>query len=308
MKRKAHFGKLLSDIMDIDVEEMIDHVNSSQLNEIQKRPRIKLNDDLYYIKNSYDYFKATPVHFISDTPEFKSKNERISAYRTLKSLNEGSGFDEAVFECGEIRHFLVENGLMNSTDLTLTLKGTEYLNSMGWIDDYLLFLDRFDFDEFERFYKNSEKDFMNASLEFLDIHFNLATERHDLKAQFDAQSSRALCQVINGKLSEALDEEMKLFIIRLNPAYASKNELLFHEAVNRVNLHNLSVLFEVCKTTDYEGSFKRNWKTLRIENPPIGEDESLSIFNGAMAGDDLDELNRMAETYYFKSTFSPAFQ
>ena len=62
-----------------------------------------------------------------------------------------------VFECGEIRHFLVENGLINSTDLTLTLNGTEYLNSMGWIDDYLLFLDRFDFDEFEMFYKKTAK-------------------------------------------------------------------------------------------------------------------------------------------------------
>lgn len=295
MNRNPLFGKLLNDIMDIDVEEVIDHINHSQLEEIQKRPRFKLNDDLFYVKNSYDYFKITPIHYLADIPEFREYDERIAAYQMLKCIREDAISDKTRED--EISEFLLENNLVDSNDFRLTSDGIEWLNSMGWIECYLTFLDRFDFTEFENHLKKGD-DFMNAAAEFLEKHYRLALKRHDLKAQFDAQASKALYHVVNGNFTSALDEEIKLFMVRLNPTYRSENELLFHEAVNQVNIHNLNSLFEICKTNDFEELFKRNWKSLDMKNLIIGEEESFDIFSEAVMGMNPDDLNRRAEKHY----------
>lgn len=307
MAKRQDMAKTLSEIIDIDVNEIIDDVNHSQESEISERYRIRLDDDTFYVKNSYQYFKKTPVHYLSSNPSFEKSlyNQKIALYHILTCQNTNFNLAQTMADCiyckgheNEIAEFLFENELVESHDnssVNVTAKGIEYLNSISWIEYYLIFLDRFDFREFDEFMK---VDFWNSALEFLDTHYNLAVKRHDLTGQFDAQSSKALYHILTRDMRNALDEEMKLFIIRLNPVHESPDELIFHEALNPVNVSNLNSLLEICEIDDAEKLFIKNWDELDLENPVISKRDSLKYLMDALKLDNLDDLNRSAEKYY----------
>ena len=81
----------------------------------------------------------------------------------------------------------------------------------------MVYKDTFDLIEFEDYFHKSGNDFNNDSLKFLNKHLNHAIKRNDFMALFDALSSKAMYYTINNDLTSALNEEMKLFIVRLNP-------------------------------------------------------------------------------------------
>ncbi|PWB87522.1 hypothetical protein MBBTH_10880 [Methanobrevibacter thaueri] len=58
---------------------------------------------------------------------------------------------------------------------------------------------------------------MTTSLIFLDTHQDLALKRNDYMVLFDVQLSKAPYYVVNKDFSEDLREELKLFLMRLNP-------------------------------------------------------------------------------------------
>ena len=91
-----------------------------------------------------------------------------------------------------------------------------------WIRCYLVFLNHFDFDEY---LEKSDDDFMTTSLIFLDTYQDLALKRNDYMALFDVQLSKAPYYVVNKDFSEDLREELKLFLMRLNPI----SKLIIHE-------------------------------------------------------------------------------
>ena len=361
MKQEPHFGKPLGEISGIDLDELNSHVKQSVAEEIEERAHFKLNDNLFYIKNHYEYFKDTPVHYLADTPvKHGSLNLEIATYQTLNNLKSYPDLDMVILELEdyfefdeEIKEFLFKNNLVesyeygdgfwdyvyeiNSTeelksyldsenidstgdkrdmvsrirklnlyedfsvfDFKLTKKGIRYLNSIGWIKHYLEFLDYFDFYEFEDYLDSQKGDFMNIAWDFLERHWSVAVDREDFIAAIDVQSAKSLYHIVTGNWRDALDEELKLFIVRLNPICSDDDGLVFHAPIDYVNIHNLTNLLALCKMEDVEHLFKRNWEALDFKKPWISKEKSFEYFTKALTSSNPDELNSSAEEYYFK--------
>ena len=241
-----NFEEFLVKIAGADMDELTDSVNRSIAEEISKRPRIKLGNDLYYTKNAYDYFKRTPVHFLNP----------------LNAMSSG-----------------------NSDDFKPEDEGLQII------------LDSFDMNEFGNYWKNSDEDLMATVWRFLDEHFNLALKRDDFKALFDAQSSKAIYQVINNNIEDALTEELKLFIIRLNPIL-NESDIIFHEPINQVNVLNLNTLIILCKTSDLEKVFDDAWKSLNFKKKYFDRKTSYNLLIKALTSTELDKINRKIESEY----------
>ena len=289
------FEKFLTEIVGADSAELQDSVNQSIADEISKRPHIRLNDDLSYIKNTYEYFKKTPIHFLEPKLPKETFNEKIASYIALNQLKTSIGSEIAD---SEVKEFLIENGYIDESGLTA--KGERYFNSIRWVGHYLTFLDSFDFYEFEDYLNNSGEEFMPTALKFLNTHFDLALKRNDFKALFVAQSSKALYHAINKNLENALIEEMKLFIVRLNPN-CENHQLTFHEAINQVNILNLNSLIVVCEITDIEMLFNGAWESLKYDKLYFDKKSSFDLLIRALTTTDLDIINKDIEDAYFKS-------
>ena len=354
---EKHFGKELAKAIGIDLEALNADVRHSKNEQIKSRLHLPIIDNLIYIKNSYEYYKDTPVHFFKynkqkDDDEY---NEKIAVYQALTKLKNNPSLDNATdledyfLFYDEIQEFLFENELIESYEYAdtfwdhvyeintyeeikefledekidssgdkrdlvermkklhmyeelgefyfkLSKKGVEYYNSVSWIGFYLIFLDNFDFYEFEEF---MDGNFMNSALEFLDKHAEIALKKNDLTRQYDVQSSKALYYIVNRDWRNALDEEVKLFITRLNPVFQDDDELVFHESINQVNVGNLINLLEVCDIEDTERLFRQNWDKLDLKKPLISKEKSLKYFKDALNGMNVEELRHDADTYYF---------
>lgn len=231
------------DFSKVDMDELTSSVDRSILSEISKRPQIRLDNDMTYIKNRYEYFKDTPTHYLNP------KNENN-------------------------------------------------LKTKKW-DEYP-FLDSFDGDEFEDFLAKSGKDIMETAPEFLDAHIDLAKKRNDYKALFDSISSKAFYYAFNNDFKNALREEVKLFIVRLNPS-CDESQLIFHEHVNQVNINNLTNLIIVCKIEDIEDIFNHAWQSLELKKIYHDRNESHEILTEALSATDLDSINCDIEGKYFRN-------
>lgn len=230
------------DFSKVDMDELTSSVDKSILSEISKRPKIRLDNDLTYIKNAYEYFKETPIHYLNPTNENNLKTNRWDEYP---------------------------------------------------------FLDSFDGNEFEDFLEKSSKDFMETALEFIDVHLNFAISKNDYKALFDSQSSKAFYYAFNNDFKNALCEEVKLFIVRLNPS-CGESQLPFHEPVNQVNINNLNNLIIVCEIKDAENLFNSAWQSLQLEKLYFDKKESYMILTEALTATDLDRINCDIEGQYFQ--------
>lgn len=277
------FEEFLKKIVKADMEELTDSVDRLIADEISKRPRIKLDDGSYYIKNAYDYFKKTPPHYITPKLPSQKPNVKLESYIALKS--------------GNANEFLIENGYIDS--LKITKKGEEYLESISWIGDYLIFLDSFDFYEFEEYLDDA---FTASAVKFLDVHEDLAIKRNDFRALFDVHTSRALLDIANKDFESGLKEELKLFIVRLNPN-ADKSQLLFHEGINQVNVLNLNTLMAFCEAEDIKAMFKDAWNSLDYEKIYFDEKSSFDILIRALTATDLDRINKDIEKAYFAEDY-----
>ena len=365
---EEHFGKQLAKMMGIDLDELNASVEDSKTREIAERLHVRLADGEFYIKNKYENFRDTEIHYLKDSPQIRpSYNEKIASYivlnglktepfleRTIwdfmdhydeyadeefecdedikeflfsndyvESLDYGDGFWEYVYEINsyeDLKEYLDDEGIDSSGDkrdlierikelkpyddfneftFKLSKKGDEYLESIGWIRFYLTYLDRFDFYEFEEYLAQSAGEFEKVSLDFLDEHINLALKRNDFEALFDAQSSKALCRVVFKDLPSALNEEVKLFIVRLNPTLEG-DDVVFHEAVERVNINNIKTLIKLCSIDDLKGLFSSNWDLLDYEKKWFDEKSSFDIFTKALKSRNPDDLSNEVENRYFE--------
>lgn len=186
----------------------------------------------------------------------------------------------------------------NEFDFKISKKGEKYFESIKWIEYYLIFLDTFDFYEFDEYYAPDE-DFMPQALTFIDRHLNTAFERHDLTAFFDAQSSKALYHIVNEDYDNALIEELKLFLARLNPIYKDSEELVFHNAVNRVNISNLKCLMIKTGNNDLKSLFNEAWDGMLFERKFFNRKKSFKILIKALSVENAEDINPKIEGVYF---------
>lgn len=357
--KQVHFGRLLAKISGIDADELDASVKSSKKEAISQRIHFDLNDNLIYIKNSYEYFRESETHYLKENPvKHGEYNEKIAVYQTLENLKDKPDIDFAIgdledyFEYDvQIKDFLFENDYIESKELgdkfwdyvydendledikilfdeleinsegskrdlvdraremhlydefnefefKLSKKGEKYFNNIKWIKYYLIFLDTFDFYEFDEYY-NSDEDFMTQALSFIDNHINTAFERHDLTASFDAQSSKALYYIVNNDYDNALVEELKLFLTRLNPVYNNSDELVFHNAVNQVNIQNLKCLLFKTRNFDLKSLFNEAWDSMLFDRKFFNKKTSFKILIKALSVKEAEDINPDIEGVYF---------
>lgn len=355
------FGKLLAKMVGVDLEELEESVRLSQDNDISERMHFNLNDELVYIKNSYEYFNESETHYINPNPQKHDPyNEKIASYLTLKNLKQTPDLDNAISDLedyfeydAEIKEFLFKNDYiesrefgegfwdyvyeintyddlktflddenidssgskrdlvnrakelhlyeeLNEFEFKPSYKGRKYLVSISWIEYYLIFLDRFDFYEFEDYYE-PEMEFMPQALSFIDLHLNSSFKNYDFIAFFDALSSKALYYIVNGDYVNALAEEMKVFLTRVNPISDDiEEDLVFHHPLDRVNIDNIKNLIEITGTSDLESLFNDNWDSMRFNQVFFERNESFEIFIKALKSDYCEDLNPELEEVYFE--------
>lgn len=285
------------------------------LNQLKSNP--SLYNAISYFEDNFDEYVDDFYVFEDNFREFLFKNHyivsneygkgfwdyvyEINTYEELKSYMDEEGIDSSGTKEDLIRRIKERNLYddFNEFEFKMSSEGEKYFESIEWIKYYLVYLDSFDLIEFEEFYNGSDNDFKDASLKFLNEHLKLALKRNDFNALFDAQSSKAMYYVINKDIVSALNEEMKLFIVRLNPT-CDGDDLVFHMPTERTNIHNLKVLIKLCEIDNLKSLFKANWDSLEYEKIWFDENTSFDIFTKALKAKKPDELNRDIENQYFE--------
>ncbi len=145
----------------------------------------------------------------------------------------------------ELKQRIQEN--LSSEDLgiektyILLDKGENLLENKT-LNEFLLFLPNFYYNEFEEFQKNKDDELFTQFLEFLDKHFKIAMDRKDHIAHIDISISSALIYLSQKNYIKSLEWMLTKFIIELNPVLLDKKHYTDYEILDNLSLHIIKEL------------------------------------------------------------------
>lgn len=148
--------------------------------------------------------------------------------------------------------------------------------------------------------KNHYKYFTKDSLKALNIDIlkkQMASSftANDYTGYFNSQSEIVQYHITNEDYEEALEEEVKLFIIRLNPFC---DNLALHEPINEVNIRNIENLIDICGTDNIEEVLYQCFDELEFNELWINKKDCLNYLLKALKTSDIDNLNCEVEKIY----------
>ena len=186
-----------------------------------------------------------------------------------------------------------------SDKLFLTQKGKDYLNDYSWIELYMNFLSRFDFDDFNRFYNVNDGDFNEVVSKYLDKHINLAKKKKDFDYLITCFSSKAIFAELDENLDDALKWEMIRFCLAINPIYLDKSDNIYMP-LNQANIDNLRILKEKLSIERLLDSFDEFWDYFKFGRDIISKEDAKNILERLLNNhEDLKLINKEIKDMYF---------
>lgn len=186
-------------------------------------------------------------------------------------------------------------------EFQLTENGEFLLAATQWIEIYDEFMDDFDLDDIQNYLKGKSGNFMQNAMGYLDEHIKIGYRRGDFGRLHDAFSSKAMLHVYWEDFKGALVEELKLFMLRINPIYLSVDDLESYEAIMFSNLNNIIVLMHMTNTHNLKKMFNRTWGLMKFEKRLLAKKVSLRYLVRALDGEDFDELSHEIADRYFRN-------
>ena len=134
------------------------------------------------------------------------------------------------------------------------------LQGVEWVKFYDSYLDYFDFNDFERYMQEYDTgDVGKNSLNYLEEHLKIAHDKREFNRLHDVFSSKAMVYLGQEKFKKALLEELKIFVLKLNPVYLDKKEYASTRPIEYPNINNINELNDLSEVKSLKRVLYRAW-------------------------------------------------
>ena len=224
-------------------------------------------------------------------------------FHVLSEIQDNPNLDEVLkhvdlpFNKNFAKDILLSKGFLkpiskNTNEVEITDYGLFRLSGVEWVGFYEMCLDYFDFDDFERYMQNNDvRNVVKNALNYLDENQKMAYDQKDFYRLHDVFSSKALIHVNNQNFKEALNEELKLFILKLNPIYLDKNDLKTYDAIEYPNINNILELHDLAEINNLKDAFYNSWDEMKLEKMLMTKNDAFQYLTKTCNGETLDELS-----------------
>lgn len=317
---KAYFsddGKLFNELND---KYHLGLTSLDQVELVEDRPTFDLSR--YYEDWNGQYFKnyttsrfivnmePLPKHILKK-PEFNIVSYSYMIYHVLTALQENPDIDEVLnnvelqFPRDVAKDLLSSQGFVeikSNGDADITSYGFLRLRGVNWVNYYDSYLDYFDFDDFERYMKeNDTGSVFKNSLNYLDEHLKIAYGQKQFNRMHDVFSSKAMIYLHEEEFKNALIEELKIFILKINAIFLDKKDLESFYAIEYPNINNILELESLAEINNLKRALYRAWFDLELDDEMLlTKKEAFDYLKRACDGEVIDELAGEVADKYFK--------
>ena len=290
-----------------------------QIKLIEDRPSFDLskfyqNYQAQYIKNYTTSrlivdLEPLPKHILKK-PEINIVSYSYMIYHVLNQLELNPNIDEVLenvelhFSSDTAKDILSSKGFITlSSDGSAEITSYGYLRLRGvnWVGFYENYLDYFDFDDFERYMKEYDTgSVINNSLNYLDEHLKIAYENKEFDRLHDVFSSKAMIYLNDEEFKNALLEELKLFVLKLNPVFLDEIDFDSYQAIEFPNINNICELNDLAEPKSLKRVLYKAWLDVEFEERLMTKKEAYQYLNRATEGEMFDELSSEVADKYFK--------
>ena len=325
MNRKKIFNELVKAYENNDVEsfEKINEENDlgltsiDQIEEVQDVPTFDLSK--YYVDYQAIYYKnyitSRYILNMEPLPKYKLKEPEINIisysymiFHVLTGLQENPVLDEVLddvelqFSSQDAKEILISKDFIQVNDIgeaIITPYGIYRLRGVNWVGFYDSFLDYFDFDDFERYMKEYDTgDVFQNSLNYLDEHLKIAIENKEFNRLHDVFSSKAMVYMNKSEFKNALMEELKIFVLKLNPIYL--DDLESYQAVGFPNINNITEFNDLAEVKSLKRVLYKVWMDFEFDEMLMTKKEAFNYLTRAIDGEYLDKLSEEIANKHFK--------
>lgn len=192
---------------------------------------------------------------------------------------------------------LMKLALENATSLDfdgcefeITGEGERFLSDFEWIGLYDVCLSDFEFDDFYKFLDENETgDLIGTGFAYLDAHLSHAHECKDFGYVSDCIDARANVYGYADETYEALREEIRNYIFRINPVYDyedyySMYVLLYYDTVMAIKFYSSKL------ESGLEEVFNGVWDSMELENEFISREDAYKLLNELFDEEKFEDL------------------
>ena len=326
MNEEIIYKKLLEAYEANDVESF-EEINSrynlglisiEQVELIELRPTIDLSE--YYVNYNAQYMKnyttsrllvnlePLPKYKLKE-PEFNIVSYSYMIYHVLTALQINPNLDE-VLDNVELqipkdtaKNILISEGFIDVEGKTasVTQYGFFRLSGVSWVSLYDTCLDYFDFDDFERYMQEYDTgNVVKNAFNYLDEHLKIARQNREFNRLYDVYSSKALLYLNEERFKNALIEELKIFVLKLNPVYLDKKDLKDYKAVEYPNINNIFELNDLAEVKSLKRVLYKAWMDVEFDEMYLDKKEAFKYLTRTKKGEVLDDLSDEIADKYFK--------
>ncbi len=289
-----------------------------QVEFVEVRPTIDLSK--YFVNYRAQYMKNYTTSrflvnleplpkYILKEPEFNIVSYSYMIFHVLTELQVNPNLDEVLdsveleFESDLAKDILTSQGFVDvdgNGDATITGYGLMRLAGVDWVKFYEIYLDYFDFNDFERYMKEYDTgSVVKNSLNYLEEHLKIAYDKKEFNRMHDVFSSKAMIYLYEEDFKKALLEELKIFVLKLNHIFLSQDELDSYKAIEFPNINNIIELEVLSQVKSLKRILYRAWIEIDLDEMLMTKKEAYGYLVRAMDGEILDDLSDEIVDKYF---------
>lgn len=316
---KAYESNDVKAFEDINDKYHLGLTSIDQVELIEDRPTFDLsryykNYNAQYIKNyttSRFIVNLEPLpKYKLEEPEFNIVMYSYMIFHVLTRLQENPNLEEVLdsvelqFDSRTARNLLESKGfieVISDNEAYVTDYGLFRLEGVDWVKFYESYLDYFDFDDFERYMLDNDTGSVpKNALNYLDEHLKIAQENKEFNRMHDVFSSKAMVYLQLGEFKNALIEELKIFVLKLNPVYLNKKDLESYYAIEFPNINNILELNDLAEVKSLKRALYKAWIDIEFDEMLMTKKEAFEYLTRASNGEILDDLSEEIANKYFK--------
>lgn len=182
----------------------------------------------------------------------------------------------------------------------ITDYGMRRLRGVNWVGFYQSCLSFFDFDDYENYMKNNDTgDVILNSFNYLDDNLEMGYKTKDFRRIHDVLSSLAVLYINDKDPKKALETELKLYILRVNPIFLSQSELKDYDALIYTNIDNIITLQKLCSIQSLKDIFDDCWDDVKLDKRLLSKDVAFEYLTRALERESLGDLSlEIADNYF----------
>ena len=297
--------KIVDSIEELDISPIEAVVERLRHDDILEEDDEEEIPPLTEIINNLSEDGITSIHSF-DNENSILNNPDIDLFRVINYMNEGYTFDDA---CDEIyinskltkqglKDLAVRKNFITPND-EIKDDGYEFVINNEWMYFYRYYLESFNFDDFEAFYKENSFKVEDAGIEFVNKHICIAEEKKDYQRLIDSYKAKGHIYDHLSRYNKSLRYELKVFILKLNPIYLNEEELKMHIPLDDYNIDTLCNFHSVYSLSQIKKSFNKEWKKINFEKIYINRKKSWEILLKLFKGEDVEKYSDEISEKYF---------